>query len=165
MAQTALSKVYSFRNDKQNKVATSSRKWRKNCILEFGKLRKTAVVEECCDGTPRRKNEALTMASSSFQVSLDTVQTLNWLNCEFKLRSDRIKNAPCRRPRWKESLSGCERTPHHRTFNCFTKAHQGAGKLKLMSWKVTQSKSRNLQMLNALIDEKLICIVSCQYTF
>ena len=166
MAQIALFQVYSFRNDKQNKVATSSRKWRKKCILEFWKLWKTPVEGECCSGTPRRDNEAFTMASSYFQVGLETVQTSNWLNfCEFKLRSCRIKNAPRRRPLWKKSLSRCGRTPRHLTFNCFTKAYQGAWKLKLMPRKVTQSRNRILQMINALIDEKLNCIVSCPYTF
>ena len=35
MAQTALLNVQSFKNDKQNKIATSRRKWQKNFVLEF----------------------------------------------------------------------------------------------------------------------------------
>ena len=35
----------------------------------------------------------------------------------------------------------------------------------MMPKKVTQSESRILQMLYALIDKRLNCIVSCRYTF
>ena len=88
--------------------------------------------------------------------------------CEFKVGSCRIKNAPCRRPCWKESLFRCGRTSYHYTFDCFTKAYQGAWKLKLMLKKFTQiytNLHKFTQIIYALIGEKLNCIVSCRYTF
>ena len=85
---------------------------------------------------------------------------LKLMNCrEFKLRSCWIKNTPCQKLGWKESLSRCGRTLHHHTFNCFTKASQGAWKFKLMPRKVTLSRSRISQILYAFFDKKLNCII------
>ena len=109
----------------------------KNCILEFSRLWKTSIEGEWYSGAPRPENEAFTIASRCFQVGLETVQTSKVKNsCELITRSCRIMNAPYRRPSWKVSLTRCGRTPHHHTFNCFTKAYQGTWKLEMIPRKL-----------------------------
>ena len=91
-------KPHLFRNDEQNKVTTSSGKWRKNCILEFQRLWKTPADEECCSGGQRPYNEAFTTASSFFPGWPGNCPDLKLMNSrEFKLRSCRIKNVPCQK--------------------------------------------------------------------